>query len=204
MKYAKYFLIVAAGLAIAGCGGPGKKPNKHVQVVHQSTAAVIAKQVNSQVEAGGVVLLVHRQASEPIAQAWEEGLVETLDSRFNLVTYTLEHMSEGAAASEQGAVPLGEGMQKNGGAVAVISAIQVDPEPFTTLSSGEAMMFALEWPFLELAGPLLSGGQLKAGVFEREHRDVSAKAAKDASPELTMSARYLLATPENWQSMVGL
>ncbi len=127
--------IVAACVALVGCGP--KKPDKKVQTIHRATASVLAEQANSQVPDGGPVLFAHRQASEEIAQSWQKGLADSLDGRFTLVIYGMEELSEEAAASFEGVVPLAEAMQNHGDAVAVISAIEFDPRRFKALPLAE-------------------------------------------------------------------
>lgn len=204
MKAARHVCMVAVCLALAGCGSADKKPSKHVQRIHHATASVLAHQVNSLVPEGGIVLLVHRQAAKEIARSWEKGLNDSLDERFTLVVYGYDELSEEAATSFEGAKPLAEGMQSHDDAVAVISAIEVDPRQFKSLPrDDDTPMFALEWPFLDVSGPLLNAGLLKAGVFEKENRDISAKPERGASPEEIMSPRHLLAIPDTWKDLVG-
>ena len=200
MNYGRTLWIIAACIALVGCGQKAKKPSKELQAIHRATASVLAEQVNSQVPDGGSVLFAHRQAAEVIARSWLQGLADELDGRFTLVTYGLEELSEDVAASFEGDEPLAEAMRSHEDVVAVITAIDFDPRKYRTLPLTDVPMFALEWPDLETAGPLFNVGLLKAGIFEREQRG---PAPEGSSMEEIMSPRYLLATTDNWKALVG-
>ena len=163
-------LLVGAALSVAALGfaGCGKNTSYDDTLVetHTRTAARVAEAVNASVEAGGEVLVVHQHGDNPVRAAWIKTFNDDLDSRFSATFWgTADAPRGGGETFATGAATLAEAVAAHPDCVAIISHVSVDAQDARRLPKDLPPVFALEWPFPDVAARLISKGIVHAGVF---------------------------------------